>query len=88
MSRELDIYKIVKIGLKAMKRAKIPLYWSKYSRNDYTIRQHNMSWITQGFRENLKSHLAVDCMEFSMLSRNSTYPVNRKVFIYAAIMNW
>ena len=30
MSRELDIYKIVKIGLKALKRAKIPLYCSEY----------------------------------------------------------
>ena len=42
MSRKLELYKIVKIGLRAMKRAKIPLYWSKYSRKDYTIRQHIM----------------------------------------------
>ncbi len=42
MSRKLELYKIVKIGLRAMKRARIPLYWSKYSRKDYTIRQHIM----------------------------------------------
>ena len=42
MSRKLELYKIVKIGLRAMKRAKLPLYWSKYSRKDYTIRQHIM----------------------------------------------
>ncbi|ADD08059.1 transposase [Candidatus Aciduliprofundum boonei] len=42
MSRKLELYKIVKIGLKALKRANIPLYWSKYSRKDYTIRQHIM----------------------------------------------
>ncbi len=42
MSRKLEIYKIVKMGLKAMKRAKIPLYWSKYSRKDHTIHQHIM----------------------------------------------
>ncbi len=30
----------MKIGLKALKRTKIPLYWSKYSRKDYTIHQH------------------------------------------------
>ena len=42
MSRKLELYKIVKIGLRAMKRAKIPFYWSKYSRKDYTIRQHIM----------------------------------------------
>ena len=42
MSRKLELYKIAKIGLKALKRAKIPLYWSKYSRKDYTIRQHIM----------------------------------------------
>ncbi len=42
MSRKLELYKVVKIGLKAMKRAKLPLYWSKYSRKDYTIPQHIM----------------------------------------------
>ena len=42
MSRKLELYKIVKIGLRAMKRAKTPFYWSKYSRKDYTIRQHIM----------------------------------------------
>ncbi len=42
MSRKLELYKIVKIGLRAMKRVRIPLYWSKYSRKDYTIRQHIM----------------------------------------------
>ena len=36
MSRKFDIYKIVKIGLKAMKRAKNQIYWRKYSRKDYT----------------------------------------------------
>ncbi len=29
MSRELDIYRMVKIGMKTLKRARIPLYWSK-----------------------------------------------------------
>ena len=42
MSRRLDLYKIVKIGMKALKRTNIPLYWSKFSRNDYTIHQHIM----------------------------------------------
>ncbi len=42
MSRKLELYKVVKIGLKALKRAKIPLYWSKYSRKDYTLHQHIM----------------------------------------------
>ena len=42
MRRTLELYKIVKIGLKALKRAKIPLYWSKYSRHDFTIHQHIM----------------------------------------------
>ncbi len=34
MSREFDLCKIVKIGLGALKRARIPLYWSKYSRGN------------------------------------------------------
>jgi len=42
MGRKLDLERVVKIGLKAMKRANIPFYWSKYSRKDYTIRQHIM----------------------------------------------
>ena len=42
MSRKFDLVNIVKIGLRALKRAKIPRYWSKYSRKDYTIRQHIM----------------------------------------------
>ena len=42
MSRKFDLYKIVKIGLKALKRTRIPLYWSKYSRKDFTIHQHIM----------------------------------------------
>ncbi len=42
MSRKFDLCKIVKIGMRALKRAKVPLYWSKYSRKDYTIRQHIM----------------------------------------------
>ena len=32
MSREFDLCKIVKIGLSALKRARVPLYRSKYSR--------------------------------------------------------
>ena len=42
MSRKLDLEKITKIGMRVMKRINIPLYWSKYSRKDYTIRQHIM----------------------------------------------
>ncbi|ADD08362.1 transposase [Candidatus Aciduliprofundum boonei] len=42
MSRKLDLYKVVKMGMKALKRANIPLYWSKYSRKDYTLHQHMM----------------------------------------------
>ena len=42
MSRKLDLERIVKIGMRVMKKINIPLYWSKYSRKDYTIRQHIM----------------------------------------------
>jgi IS5 family transposase len=42
MGRKLDLEKITKIGMKVMKRMNIPLYWSKYSRKDYTIHQHIM----------------------------------------------
>ena len=42
MSRKLDLERIVKIGIRVMKRAGIPKYWSKYSRKDYTIHQHIM----------------------------------------------
>ncbi len=42
MSRKLDIYNVVKIGQNVMKRAKIPLYWSKHSRKAHTIHQHIM----------------------------------------------
>jgi IS5 family transposase len=42
MSRKLDLEKITKIGMKVMKRINIPLYWSKFSRKDYTIHQHIM----------------------------------------------
>ncbi len=42
MSRKLDIYNVVKIGQKVMKRANIPLYWSKFSKKKFTIHQHIM----------------------------------------------
>ncbi len=32
----------MKIGLTVLKRARIPYYWSKYSRKDYTLHQHIM----------------------------------------------
>ena len=42
MSRKLNLERIVKMGMRVMKKINIPLYWSKYSRKDYTIRQHIM----------------------------------------------
>ena len=42
MSRKFDLIKIVKIGLKVLKRTRIPLYWSSFSRKDYTLHQHIM----------------------------------------------
>ena len=59
MSRELDLYKIVKIGLKVIKRAKIPLYWSKYSRKDYTIRQHIMLIVLAQYVRNIERVLQI-----------------------------
>ena len=59
MSRRLDLYKIVKIGLKAMKKAKIPLYWSKYSRKDYTIRQHIMLIVLAQYLGNIENTLQI-----------------------------
>ncbi len=35
MSRKFDLIKSVKIGLRALKRAKIPMYWSKYSHRNH-----------------------------------------------------
>ncbi len=42
MSRKFDLYRIVKIGMKALKRTNIPFYWSKHSRKAHTIHQHIM----------------------------------------------
>ncbi len=42
MSRKLELVRITKIGMRVMKRINIPLYWSKFSRKDFTIRQHIM----------------------------------------------
>ena len=42
MARRFRLKKIIKIGRRALKRGKIPLYWSKYSRKDFTIHQHIM----------------------------------------------
>ncbi len=35
MSKKLDIYRMVKIGVRVLKRARIPLYWSKYSHRNH-----------------------------------------------------
>ena len=43
MSRKFDPRIIVKIGLIPLKRGKILLYCSKYSRREFTIHQHIMS---------------------------------------------
>jgi len=59
MSRKLELYKIVKIGLRAMKRAKLPLYWSKYSRKDYTIRQHIMLIVLAQYMGNIERMLQI-----------------------------
>ncbi len=59
MSRKLDIYNVVKIGQKAMKRAKIPLYWSKYSRKDYTIHQHIMLIVLAQYVRNIEKALQI-----------------------------
>jgi len=37
MTRKFRFKKIIKIGMRALKKTRIPLYWSKYSRKDYTI---------------------------------------------------
>jgi hypothetical protein len=37
MDRKLDLERIAKIGIRTMRRIDIPLYWSKYSRKNYTI---------------------------------------------------
>ena len=42
MSKKFDLYRIVKIGMKALKRTNIPLYWSKFSKKKFTIHQHIM----------------------------------------------
>jgi len=42
MARRIRLKKIIKIGRRALKRGRIPLYWSKYSRKDFTIHQHIM----------------------------------------------
>ena len=47
----------MKIGLRAMKRAKLPLYWSKYSRKDYTIRQHIMLIVLAQYMGNIERML-------------------------------
>ncbi len=59
MSKKFDLIKIVKIGLKAMKRAKIPLYWSKYSRKDYTIHQHIMLIVLAQYLGNIENMLQI-----------------------------
>ncbi len=59
MSRKLDIYRIVKIGMKALKRARIPLYWSKYSRKDYTIHQHIMLIVLAQYVRNIEKVLHI-----------------------------
>ncbi len=47
------------MGLKAMKRAKIPLYWSKYSRKDYTIHQHIMLIVLAQYVRNIEKALQI-----------------------------
>ena len=59
MSKKFDLIKIVKIGLRAMKRAKIPLYWSKYSRRDYTIHQHIMLIVLAQYVRNIEKALQI-----------------------------
>ena len=57
MSRKFDLCKIVKIGLKVLKRTNIPLYWSKYSRKDYTIHQHIMLIVLAQYAGNINRML-------------------------------
>ena len=40
MARRFKLKKIIKIGRRALRKGGIPLYWSKYSRKDFTIHQH------------------------------------------------
>jgi len=57
MSRKFDLYKIVKIGLRVLKRTNIPLYWSKFSRKDFTIRQHTMLIVLAQYVRNINRML-------------------------------
>jgi len=55
MARRFRLKKIIKIGRRALKRGKIPLYWSKYSRKDFTIHQHIMILVlTQYFKRGVQ----------------------------------
>ena len=53
MGKKFELYKIVDIGLRALKRKKIPHYWSKYSRKDYTIHQHIMLIVLAQYVRNI-----------------------------------
>ena len=59
MSRKLDIYNVVKIGQKVMKRAKIPLYWSKYLRKAHTIHQHIILMMLREYFGNKENTLQI-----------------------------
>ena len=52
MSRKFELYKIVKIVLKTLRRTNIPLYWSKYSRKDFAIHQHIMLIVLAEYARN------------------------------------
>ena len=54
MGRKLDLEKITKIGMRVMKRMNIPLYWSKFSRKDYTIHQHIMMIVLAQYAGNVE----------------------------------
>ena len=83
MSREFDIYKIVKTGLKAMKRAKIPLYWRKYSRKDYTKHHANESLFLIQFLEKRSfcntTSLNFFYLPFSMFFEECNLPSDWKI---------
>ena len=49
------IYRRLKIGFRVLKREKIPHYWSKYSRKDYTIHQHIMLIVLAQYVGNIET---------------------------------
>ena len=59
MSRKLELMRITKIGMREMKRINIPLYWSKYSRKDYTVRQHIMLIVLAQYLGNVERMLQI-----------------------------